>query len=108
MQVAPTRVEIEDGIASELSRPVVGRLPAAIGLEDGMREGFAQTRAVACAADGVNRVVLEENEGFVALTALHLPDEILLEGKSSFKRESTRDEDFHRRRSAAGAGNFVV
>jgi hypothetical protein len=39
---------------------------------------------------------------------LNLPDELLLESKSSFKGESIGKEDFHRRRSAGGAGNFVV
>jgi len=108
VEVASTLGEIKDGITYELARAVVGSLPAAIGLEDRVPEGFAQAGAVACAADGVDGLVLEEDECVVALIALHLPDNVFLKGESGFEGESTRKENIHRRRSADGAGNLVV
>jgi hypothetical protein len=108
VQVASSLVEVEDGIACELAGAVVGGLPAAIGLEHGMGEAFAQTGAVARAADGVDGFVLEEDESFIALTALHLRDDILLKGKRGLKGKSTGKERFHRRRGKEGEGNLVV
>jgi hypothetical protein len=89
VQVASTIVEIEDGIAGELAGAVVGGLAAAIGLEDGVRKSLAEARAVACAADGVDGLVLEKDESFVALAGLHLLHEPLLERERGFKGEST-------------------
>jgi hypothetical protein len=108
MEIATPRVEIKNGITSELAGAVVGSLAAAISLEDGMGKSFAEARMVACAANCVDGFVLKEDERFPGLAALHLHDQLLLERESGFKREATGKEDFHRRRSAAGAGNLVV
>ena len=60
VQITSARVEIEDRIADQLARAVIGRLAAAVGFEHGVGErgGVAQRGLVAQAADGVNGFVL--------------------------------------------------
>jgi hypothetical protein len=42
MEVASTRVEIENGIARKLTGAVIGGLAASIGLEDGVGKSLAE------------------------------------------------------------------
>ena len=64
VQIAPAPAEVEHGIADELPRPVVRGLAAAMDRLDRIRQRSRghQAGAVRRAADGVNRLVLEQQE----------------------------------------------
>ncbi len=70
MKVAAARVEVEDGIADELPRAVVGGLAAAVCFENGMWQGCrrAEGGLVAQAADGIDRLMLQQENGVAGLT----------------------------------------
>ena len=63
VEVGGEFLQIENEVADELAGAVEGGLSAAVDFDDGMREGGgAEAGAVALASDGVDRVVLEEEE----------------------------------------------
>ena len=64
MQVLAVIAQIEDGIADELPRAVVSGLPATADLDDGVGQArrIAQAAPVRRAADGINRIVLEQEK----------------------------------------------
>ena len=82
MQVSSVGTEIEEKITDQLPRSVLGGLPAAISLEERMRQMFraAQARLVRVTADGVNRIMLEQPKfvGGVRIRALFLNEFVLL------------------------------
>jgi hypothetical protein len=59
-------------------------------------EVLAEAGAVARAADGVDRFVLEEDEGFLTATRLEVGNKIFLEREGGFERHPARSENFHR------------
>ena len=83
MKVLTMVAEVEDGIADELAGAVIGGLAAAIDLDDGMGKmrGAAQAGLVRGAANGVNRVVLEEQELIGDGAGAALGNEAVLEGE---------------------------
>ena len=61
MQVGSEFLQVENEIADKLAWSVEGGLSTTADFCDGMREGCAaEAGAVALAADGVDRIVLEE------------------------------------------------
>lgn len=73
--------EMQDGISDELPRTVKGGLPSPVGFHDGMGQvgGIPQARVVPGASDGIDRLMLEQEEGFP--TSECLGHEGLLQGK---------------------------
>ena len=83
VEVLAVVAEVEDGVADELAGAVIGALAAAIDFDDGMREsgGLAEAGLVAGAADGVNGMVFEEEEGGVGVRCVEEGVDVgLLEG----------------------------
>ena len=84
MEVLAARAEVEDGVADELAGAVVGGLAAAPGDDERVREGggVAQAGVVGGAADGIDGVVLEEEEGVGrGGVGEFAGDEVVLEGE---------------------------
>jgi len=80
VQVATVVVQINQRIAHQLTRTMVGSLTAAIGLEYRMRQlpATLQAALVAGAADGVNRAVLQIQHALRVLLLLDRRGEIEL------------------------------
>jgi hypothetical protein len=63
MEVGGEFLQVENEVTDELAGPVKGGLSAAVDFDDRMRQrGGAKAGAVALASDGVDGVVLEEEE----------------------------------------------
>lgn len=91
MEVLAVISQIEDGIADELAGAVVGALAAAVDFDDGVRKegGLAETGLVPGAADGVDRMVFEEEEGGVGRSVEEAVDLRLLFGEGLFVGEGS-------------------
>src|SRR5260370_25159501 len=74
MQILSAEAKIDNGIACELPRSRIGRVPAAVDRKKWMRQmrSAQQTRFVRRAPDGVNRFVLEQEHliGRIAIFSL--------------------------------------
>src|SRR5712692_10959133 len=96
MQILPAAAKIDNQIAHELPRSMIGRLAAAVDRKKWMRQmrSAQQTRFVRRAPDGVNRFVLEQEHfvGRIAIFALSR-NNVFLERESAkiaIDRKSTR------------------
>ena len=103
VEIASPLSEVEDRVADELAGAVESRLSAPVGFKNRVGEVWAEARVVARAADRVDRLVLEKDEGFFGTAGLKLGDEVFLEPEGGLERHPARSEDFHR-----SAGNFAV
>ena len=82
--------EVEDGVANKLAGSVVGALATAIDFDNGMREllGDPEAGLVAGATNGVNGLVLEEEESGLGVVVQHLLDVVLLEREGFLPSEA--------------------
>lgn len=97
VEVPAVRVQVEDRIADELAGAVIGGLAAAVGLEYGEGEcgGVAQGGLVAQAADGVNGLVLQQEDGVAAGAGEDGIHVLLLQAEAFGVRNGIREmEDF--------------
>src|SRR5579862_43490 len=83
VQILPVSTQVEDRVADELSRPVIGRLPSAIDPHDRMwqRRGVAQAGLVGRAADRINGRVFEQQEEIVVQARGFPGHRLLLQGE---------------------------
>jgi len=106
MQVLPAHAQIENRVADQLARAVISRLAAAVGLHHGMREraGVAQAGLIGRAADGVDRLVLEQ-EQFIGHGRLDrfARDDLFLERKRIGKSHAA--EPANRKHAATNTPN---
>ena len=83
VQILPIVMQVENGIAHQLSGTVAGGLATTVDLEHRMRKvrGVAQAALIARSSDGIDRGVLQQENGFGSLSRLELPDMFLLKLK---------------------------
>ena len=101
MNVTPIRVEIEDGIADELTGTVIGDVAPAAGLVyddvfgSQLGVGGDDVRALAACfdAEGDDRRVLEEQERVVDAAGSTVLDERLLERQAGFVVDEAEPSD---------------
>jgi hypothetical protein len=101
VEVLPVIFEIENGVADELTRAVIGRLPPAIDFYNRMRKGggIAEGGLIANAPDGVDRGMLEKEQGVTDLTRASGGGEFLLACKSVLIRDrGSKPANVHERR----------
>ncbi len=84
VQVLTVMAEIEDGVADKLARAMVSGLAAAISLDERMGKMRSPPKAglVRSAANGVNGIVLEEEELIRDRPGPALRDQAVLEGEA--------------------------
>jgi hypothetical protein len=104
MQVLAVLAKVEDGIADKLAGAVVSGLAAAIDLNHGVGKvgGAAEAGLVRGAANGVNGVVLEEEELIRDRACVALCDEAVLEGQGLFVGDAAQPLD------GEGVGNHLA
>ena len=88
VQVLPVVLQVENGIADQLSGTVVGGLTTTVDLEYRMRKvrGVSQTALIARSPDGIDRCVLQQENCFGNRPRTELSDMFLLKLEGSLIR----------------------
>lgn len=83
VEILAADTEVKNGVADELAGAVVSGLATAVDFEDGRGQGIRVLEGglVAAAADGVDWLVFEEEEGFGLFLGEDRFDGLLLEGE---------------------------